>query len=85
MDFTLFIGNLKTYEMELKAREDQDPQKKKRNVAFKDSMSNKSNKKMQLKLHGKLQKLNKMKRLTPPICVLWHKTTKDIRYNLNPL
>ena len=34
MDFTAFMGNLKTHEMELKAREEQEPQNKK-SVPFK--------------------------------------------------
>ena len=34
MDFTAFMSNLKTHEMEIKAREEQKPQKKK-SVAFK--------------------------------------------------
>ena len=35
MDFRAFMGNLKTHEMELKAREKQEPQKK--SIAFKTS------------------------------------------------
>jgi len=34
MNFTAFMGNLKTHEMELEAREQQEPEKKK-SVAFK--------------------------------------------------
>ena len=34
MNFTVFMGNLKTHEIEMKARESKEPQKKK-NVAFK--------------------------------------------------
>ena len=36
MDFTGFVGNLKTHEMEMNARENREPQKK-ANVAFKAS------------------------------------------------